>query len=258
MIHQERARIFGCCSFWCLFSQNCTSKKYTELLGNVSQSSLHCIGFCHEFCSQPYAINNDLTDFGSWFFVQKSATDSSSPVRFLKDWDYEEVEEGGINEVPWTKWWVGARCPPLLKNHEIFGNSGYRFSSFCGHFFLINPWKPEMMNFFWEISLTMMIMGSQWMGLWVDPRHPRHDEQKHPCKKGCLLSRNHREFLRTTEFLWVQEEFTFPLVHHYTLHCQQGIHSLPCVDMTRFDVLLLFAGGTNPWNHAWNKKFEVW
>lgn len=26
----------------------------TELLGNVSQSSLHCIGFCHEFCSQPY------------------------------------------------------------------------------------------------------------------------------------------------------------------------------------------------------------
>lgn len=129
---------------------------------------------------------------------------------------------------------------------------------FLWPFFLINPWKPEMMNFFWEISLTMMIMGSQWLGLWVDPRHPRHDEQKHPCKKGCLLSRNHREFLRTTEFLWVQEEFTFPLVHHYTLHCQQGIHSLPCVDMTRFDVLLLFAGGTNPWNHAWNKKFEVW
>ena len=28
----------------------------TELLGHVSQSSLHCIGFCHEFCSQPYAF----------------------------------------------------------------------------------------------------------------------------------------------------------------------------------------------------------
>ena len=57
------------------------------------------------------------------------------------------------------------------------------FSSFVP--FFDKPLSPERMNFLWEISLSMMIICSQWLGPSV---HARHDECKHPSKKGCLLS----------------------------------------------------------------------
>ena len=176
MIYLETGRTFGCCCFWCLFFAEMHQQEDTELLGNVFKSSLHCIGFCHEFCSQPYAINNDI-------FLQNlqqihclSQFHWLHPVRFSP----LAISVGRIG----TRKVASMRCPPLRENHESLGIH-IRFSSLVPIFDTISP---EMMNFFWDISLTMMIMSSQWLGLWVDPRHPRHDERKYPSKKGCLLN----------------------------------------------------------------------
>ena len=80
-------------------------------------------------------------------FRSKSATiDSSSPVFWIKDWDYEEVEEGGINEVPWT----------LLKQpRNLLGIQVTGFSSFGGHFFYKSLRTRNDEFLLREISLTI-------------------------------------------------------------------------------------------------------
>ena len=83
MIYLERARTFGCRCFWCLFSQNCTSRETLSCWGmfpnQVSTVLVSVMNFVHNpmlFKQRFWRI------FGSWFFVQNLQR-SIHPVRFF-------------------------------------------------------------------------------------------------------------------------------------------------------------------------------
>ena len=142
MIYLERARTFGCRCFWCLFSQNCTSRETLSCWGMFPNQVSTVLVSVMNFVHNPMLFNNGFDGFLVHGFSFKICNDRFIQSGFL--------DQGLGLRRGWGRWHQWGALDVAETTTESFGNSGYRFFQFWWPFFFINPWEPEMMNFFWE------------------------------------------------------------------------------------------------------------